>query len=653
MKKLFFAIFIVAAMIANPDAGVQASANGSRGCDCSSCHNYADQCVTNSPPRANAGVDQTVRSGAVVTLDGSNSSDPNGSIASYAWRVAAGPAVALSNPVAVKPTFTAPSAGASGASITFELTVKDAAGLTAKDTCIVNVTPGNVPPVANAGPDQSGVAGATVTLNGSNSTDSDGTVASYAWKQTAGTTVTLSNASTAKPTFTAPSAGNSGTSLTFQLTVTDNGGLTATDTCIVNVARGNIAPVANAGPDQSGVAGATVTLNGSNSTDSDGTIVSYAWKQATGTAVTLSNAAVANPTFTAPSAGTSGTSLTFQLTVTDNGGLTATDTCIVNLARGNIEPVANAGPDQSAATGATISLNGSNSTDSDGTIASYAWKQTAGPAVTLSNASAAAATFTAPAAAAGGTSLTFQLTVKDNGGLTATDACIVNITAATPANKPPVANAGLDQAVDSGDMVTLDGRNSTDPDNRIVSYLWRQTAGPAVTLLDATNATTIFEAPDGGDSGTSLTFQLAVTDAGGLQASDTCIINISPSGGSTVNQPPVADAGPDQKARRDERVTLDGSNSSDSDDGIVSYRWKQISGFPVTLSNSDAEAPTFRVPADKRSGKSLTFRLTVTDEGGLKSSDTCVVQIGKKSSSNDEHDDDKSLSNEEHDDDKN
>ena len=92
MRKFFFAIFILAVMIATPNAGVQASPNGSRGFDCSSCHpGTPDQ---NPPPRANAGVDQTVRAGAVVTLDGSNSTDPNGSIASYAWTRTAGPAVA-------------------------------------------------------------------------------------------------------------------------------------------------------------------------------------------------------------------------------------------------------------------------------------------------------------------------------------------------------------------------------------------------------------------------------------------------------------------------------------------------------------------------------------------------------------------------------
>jgi hypothetical protein len=92
----------------------------------------------------------------------------------------------------------------------------------------------------------------------------------------------------------------------------------------------------------------------------------------------------------------------------------------------NVAPVANAGPDQSVATGVQVTLNGSESTDSDGTIVSYSWLQTSGPAVTLSG-SGATRTFTPSQAG----TYTFALTVTDDGG--ATDADIVNITASAGA----------------------------------------------------------------------------------------------------------------------------------------------------------------------------------------------------------------------------
>src|SRR3954466_10045873 len=81
----------------------------------------------------------------------------------------------------------------------------------------------NTVPVANAGPNQSVTAAAQVTLDGSASSDSDGTIASYTWSQTAGTAVTLSSTTAAKPTFTAPSAAAT-TTLTFSLRVTDDRG---------------------------------------------------------------------------------------------------------------------------------------------------------------------------------------------------------------------------------------------------------------------------------------------------------------------------------------------------------------------------------------------------------------------------------------------
>ena len=179
MRKVLFTVFIIAVIITGLCNGAHAKPNGSLGCDCNSCHSYADQCVTNSAPRANAGVDQSVKEGGIVTLDGSNSSDPDGIIASYAWKVMAGPAVALSNAAAAKPTFTAPTAGTSGTPLTFQLTIADNGGQTATDTCVVNVTAANQPPVANAGADQTVNEGIMVTLNGANSTDPDGTIRSH------------------------------------------------------------------------------------------------------------------------------------------------------------------------------------------------------------------------------------------------------------------------------------------------------------------------------------------------------------------------------------------------------------------------------------------------------------------------------------------
>ena len=103
----------------------------------------------------------------------------------------------------------------------------------------------NTPPVANAGTNQTVAAGVVVTLNGTASSDPDGTIASYAWTQTVGTAVTLTGGTTSQPTFTAPLV-VAATTLTFSLIVTDNRGTTspaATVSVTVNAAvsgNGNV-----------------------------------------------------------------------------------------------------------------------------------------------------------------------------------------------------------------------------------------------------------------------------------------------------------------------------------------------------------------------------------------------------------------------------
>lgn len=94
--------------------------------------------------------------------------------------------------------------------------------------------PQNQSPTANAGAGQMVKSGDAVILDGAGSTDSDGTVASYLWAQTGGSTVALSQNNIIKPTFTAPSVSQA-TTLTFQLTVEDNDGLTSTDTVSITV----------------------------------------------------------------------------------------------------------------------------------------------------------------------------------------------------------------------------------------------------------------------------------------------------------------------------------------------------------------------------------------------------------------------------------
>ena len=125
---------------------------------------------TNTPPIANAGPDQTVQTLVSVAFNGSGSSDPGGSIASYAWNFGDG-----ATGTGVAPSHSYSSAGV----YTVTLTVTDNQGATAQDTMLVTAL--NRPPTANAGADQTVQTLVSVAFNGSGSSDLDGTIGSYAW----------------------------------------------------------------------------------------------------------------------------------------------------------------------------------------------------------------------------------------------------------------------------------------------------------------------------------------------------------------------------------------------------------------------------------------------------------------------------------------
>jgi len=465
--------------------------------------------------------------------------------------------------------------------------------------------------------------GDTVILDGSESKLKGGNDI-YQWQQVKkGPRVVLQKADEAIASFTAPQISKDVT-LTFKLTVRSTSGKKDTDETKVHVLdiESNDPPTADAGPDQTVLEKSTVRLDGSNSSDPDDGIEFYRWKQKAGPSVSLSDPTDDQPTFTSPSVVDSKSkSLKFELTVTDFGGLKDTDTIVVNVTEENDTPTADAGPDQNVDEETTVRLDGSNSSDPDDGIEFHQWKQIAGPSVSLSNPTDDQPTFTSPSVVdSKSKSLKFELTVTDFGGLKDTDTTVVNVTGE---NDPPMADAGSDQNVDEETTVTLDGSNSSDPDDGIEFHRWKQIAGTSVSLSDPEAVQPTLLVPRVGPDGDSFTFELTVTDYGSLQSTDTAIINVI-----WLNDPPAANAGVDQTVLEKSAVTLDGSNSSDPDDGIASYQWKQVAGKSVTFSDPTDDQPTFEAPSFDDSGeKPLIFELIVTDDGGLQSSDSTTVSV--------------------------
>jgi hypothetical protein len=230
----------------------------------------------NRPPIAVAGPDQTVRRGAVVTLDAAASTDPDGDPLTYGWSQLSGAPVTLQDPQAARPSFTAPAASGR---LTFSVVASDGRLESAPASVTVDVT--NAAPVAVATAASTASGGSAVTLDASPSHDVDGDALTFEWEQRDGAIVVLAGADTARATFTAPASGGA---LTFAVRVFDGEAWSAAALVAVVVlapppanhpplVRVSLSPAA---PDARAELVAETT---SEDPDGDALTVTYAWRR--------------------------------------------------------------------------------------------------------------------------------------------------------------------------------------------------------------------------------------------------------------------------------------------------------------------------------------------------------------------------------------
>ncbi len=191
--------------------------------------------------------------------------------------------------------------------------------------------------------------------------------------------------------------------------------------------------------------------------------------------------------------------------------------------------------------------------------------------------------------------------------------CAILQSTCAPTNEPPTADAGPDQtlilAPGQTEMdITLSGTGSEDPDGTIEGYAWTGTPDPA------DEANPIVTLPVG-----VYTFTLVVTDDEGVaSAPDSCVITVE----EVSNEPPVAEAGPDQThilafGQTTKPVSLNGYGSSDPDGQVTAYVW---AGSPDP---ADEPQPTMTLSAGN-----YVFTLVVTDDAGVQSDpDTVTIEI--------------------------
>ncbi|MGD8925693.1 MAG: hypothetical protein PVG20_02515 [Thioalkalispiraceae bacterium] len=186
-------------------------------------------------------------------------------------------------------------------------------------------------------------------------------------------------------------------------------------------------------------------------------------------------------------------------------------------------------------------------------------------------------------------------------------------------NTLPTVNAGTDQLVTEGDSVQLSG-TGTDAEGT-VTFSWHQDSGSPVSLSDPAVSDPTFVAPQV-MSQQSLQFTLTVTDSDGATSTDTVTITVADS--QVTNNPPTANAGPDQTVVEGSTVQFAGSGSDI--EGAVTFSWTQDSGLPVSLSDPAIANPMFVAP-QVSANETLQFTLTVTDSDGVSATDSVTIIV--------------------------
>jgi len=561
------------------------------------------------PPVSVPGINQTISLPSNATVDGSKSSDPSGTISSYAWTKISGPAGdQIFSPGTAVTNIGFTNAG----TYVYQLTVTDKGdGLSNSANITITVNPSSppaLPPIAKAGSNQTLILPAQASLDGSGSTDPSGTISTYLWTKVSGPNgdniLSPGNAKT-NISFIAPGT------YVYQLTVTDNGdGLSNSASITLQVNSAPSAPVSVPGPNQTIVLPSNASVDGSNSTDPSGTLSSYTWSKVSGPAgdqIFSPNTAKTNIGFANPG------TYVYKLTVADNSdGLNNSATLSITVISALSPPVSVAGNNQTITLPLNAIVDGSKSTDPSGTISNYSWSKISGPVgdqIFSPNSVKTNIGFTNP-----GTYI-YQLTVKDTGdGLSNSSSLTITV---NPSILPPIANAGSNQTILLPAQGILDGTQSTAPSGTLISFNWTKISGSAGdSILNPNSSKTglIFKLPG------SYIYQLVVKDNNGNTASSLVTLTVQP----PLAPPPFANAGSNQTLTIPQLGVLDGTLST-SPGKIIQYTWKKLSG---ALGDSIFSSSQVKTNVKFTQPGNYIYELTILDNLG--NTNSAIITIAVK-----------------------
>ncbi|MBI4339085.1 MAG: fibronectin type III domain-containing protein, partial [Chloroflexi bacterium] len=469
------------------------------------------------PPSVNAGPDQTVNEGMMLSLGALFTDTDAGEThaATISWGDGASSVGVVSeSPQAVSGFHVYPDNGV------FTVTVKvvDSGGLSGTDSFIATVK--NVAPAVNAGPDAAINEGSTFTSSGSFADPgADTWTATVSYGDGSG----VQALPLAGKTFALSHQYNDNGVYLVGVTVTDDDGGSGSDTAQVTVK--NVAPAVNAGPDAAINEGSTFTSSGSFAdpgADTWTATVSY------GDGSGVQALPLAGKTFNLSHQYKDSGTFAVTVTVTDDDGGVGSATAIVTVK--NVAPAVNAGPDASINEGGTFNSGGSFTDPGADT-----WSATVsyGDGSGIQALPLAGKTFALSHLYKDNGAFRVTVTVKDDDGGVGADIALVTVK-----NLPPTVDAGPDLNGVEGSPVSLGGATFKDPgalDTHTAAVSW----GDGVTTPGAVNdaAHTIIASHVYADNGV-YTVTVTVTDDDGASAADSLVVKIA-------NAAPVVSAATD------------------------------------------------------------------------------------------------------------
>jgi len=348
--------------------------------------------------------------------------------------------------------------------------------------------------------------------------------------------------------------------------------------------------------------GARVTL--SFPSDNEGS-KEYRWIQESGPTVEIQDEDSAEAWFVAPQSGEN-YRMVFARLSEKQGDAVSRQFGVYVIAKDDL-PEVDAGETIFTGEGERVEFAGK-ATDPEGREVQYAWRQTAGPRVTLTDSDRSNSSFYTPQVTAR-TYLRFELAVTDFPHPATLDEVAVVV---DPVDSIPTLFVDPDITTREGERVRLEAKG-VDPEGAELAYVWSLRPGaPALELVDETGPTPNFVAPrcPAGVDSYTLTFDVTASDGANISQAERVVVTIVADEGV-----PVAKAGEDMKVREGERVRLMG-RASHPEGRALSYAWRQTGGaVALQLEEEDTLTPIFSAPAVPEGKRVIeaVLELTVTD----------------------------------------